>query len=249
MGAFATAVRTLTILPFPGSDAGRRADSLYFFPAVGILLGVLVAGAVHLGHLTGWPQLGGVLGVAVSVLLTRSLHLDGLADAMDAMGTYTIERRLAVMKDPHIGTFGVVAVVVALLLKYAAMAKLAGLDAAWWVVAAYLVSRTAQTGLAVFLPYARPGGGTAQSFVDGASVRHFACAALAAVLLAQLMGGVPAVIAVGAGLGFCAVLALWMKRNFGGVTGDLLGMGSEMVEIVVLAGAAVWETVLRLHVQ
>lgn len=241
MRAGVTAVRTLTALPCPGRDAARFADALPWFPLVGGLLGALIAGLLAASSPLGWPLGAASLAVLANVLLTRAIHVDGLADMSDALGGgRTRERRLEIMKDSCNGAFGVTAVVLNLLLKTAALARLAEAAAGGAVIAAFILARTAQAVVASSLPYARAGGGTAAPFVAGATRRH----ALAAVMLALALlawlphgGALPlAGLAVTAAL--VAGLAVYYRRKFGGVTGDLIGATNEIVETGLLLLAA-----------
>ena len=104
-GGLITALRTLTVLPVPGREAHNPAMALPWFPWAGVLIGGLTAGVAFLfGGPAGWPAGAGVAALAFNVWLTGGLHLDGLGDAVDALhGGQTRERRLEIMKDPHLG--------------------------------------------------------------------------------------------------------------------------------------------------
>ena len=235
MRGLITAIRTLTLIRVPGRDAEKMSDSLLFFPLVGGLIGLLVAGTAWLvvGKYA-WPAGAGVFCVALSSFVTRGIHLDGLADVFDAMGGQTIQRRLEIMKDPRVGAFGVTALLLVLVIKIATIERLAGGGNFWLLMVPFVISRIMQVHLIVTLPYARAEGGIGQKFVEGATMYHFVGAYAAGLMLCFAVGGLVAVIiAVGACL-FCSLLASWMRRTFGGVTGDLIGMGSEVLETAVL---------------
>ncbi|MFH1680083.1 MAG: adenosylcobinamide-GDP ribazoletransferase, partial [Candidatus Eisenbacteria bacterium] len=197
-----------------------------------------LAQAAALVTLDTWPEGLGLLLVLASVLLTRALHLDGLADWADSLGGNDRAARLAIMKDPHTGTFGTVALVAVLLAKWIAFTRLASSDTTLWIAAAFVASRTVQVQLAVRLPYARPEGGTGAPFVQGARSRHLAAAVFwAAVLLALLLGPAGlAALAAAAIVG--AAFSTSCRRHVGGVTGDLLGAGSEISETLLLLAFA-----------
>ena len=171
-----------------------------------------------------------------SVWITRGLHVDGLSDVADALGGgRTRKRRLEIMKDPHTGAFGVMAVGGDLLLKAAALAQLAGVQQWHLVVVPFVASRTAQVLLAVSLPYARSEGGTAGAFVDQARPLHFILAFIAALAFCGLLSGLTGLALVLMGIILALLLGLWMKHHFGGVTGDLLGLSNEVIETGLLA--------------
>ena len=242
-GGLTTAFRTLSVLPLPGDHAeGSMAASLPWFPCVGLVIGAALYGVTALAGLSpwgAWPAGAALLVVAGGALLTRGLHLDGLADAADALGSMAPrERMLAIMKDSAVGAFGVVALVVALGAKWIAVARLVESGTAVWIVAACVVSRAAQVELAVALPYAREEGGTAEGLVKGARDRHrIAAWTLALLTVAAACGPAGAGAALGAWL-LARVLAWRSMRALGGVTGDLLGATSELVETAVLFACA-----------
>lgn len=122
-------MRTLTVLPVPGRDAEKLCDALPWFPVAGFLLGALLytAGRGALALMPSfWPQAAGLLVVAGSAWLTRGLHLDGLADCADGFGgAHDKTKILAIMKDPRVGAFGVVALVIALLGQWVCVTRLA----------------------------------------------------------------------------------------------------------------------------
>lgn len=233
-----TAFRTLTILPVPGRDASEPAASLPFFPVVGGVLG-LVLWVISLSNGlfpdSGWPGGVAALMLITGSLLTRGLHLDGLADLTDALGGgWDRERRLEIMKDAQLGVFGAVALVLVLLTKWIALTRLASSGTSIWVILVLAVSRTMQVDLAVRLPYARAEGGTAHAYVAGAARWHRIVAT--AIALGIAIGGYGplglGVIAVG--IGITRMFGAWCRSRLGGITGDLLGAGNELVELCLL---------------
>jgi len=238
---FVTALRTLTILPIPGKEAGRMADALSWFPVVGFLLAtVLLVLARALDFLTGgWNEGSAAVVLSVSAILTRGLHLDGLSDWADGFGGgSTREATLAIMKDPRAGAFGVVALVLVLLAKWAAFSRLIETGAFHWVIPAFVVSRMAMVELAVCLPYARSEGGTAAPFVKGARTSHRFISLLTALALVLAWSGTAGLILMTAGWAASHILGLWFRRRVGGLTGDLLGACSELVETGLLLSCA-----------
>ena len=234
-----TALRTLTCLPVPGKDSDNLAAALPFFPAVGLLIGLLVTGVLYTLSLGGWSTGAGIAAMIAIAWITRWLHIDGLADVADALGAArTRERRLQIMKDPHTGAFGVIAIVCDLLLKSAALTLLASRHNWTLVIVPFIASRTAQVLLAVSLPYARTEGGKAGGFVQEARPLHFSLAVVAALAICTALSGLTGILLLFQGLIMAVLLRIWMKREFGGVTGDLLGTGNEVVETGLLAFAA-----------
>jgi adenosylcobinamide-GDP ribazoletransferase len=206
---------------------------------VGALLGLVLGGIAWVLRLADAPSLvaGGVT-VAAAALLTRGMHLDGLADTVDALGSY---RRgaaaLEIMKKSDIGPFGVVAIAVTLLIQAAAVADLSVTA----VVIAYAAGRLAITLTSRRgLPAARPEGlgamiaETVPVPVVALAAIIVAVAAVAAVPGRPWQG--PAAVAVSA----LVVLALTEHsvRRFGGITGDVLGAMTEVGTTITLVALA-----------
>ena len=232
-----TAVRTLSSIPIPGRDAVDMSAALPFFPLVGGIIGAVLFGLyclLRLIHSSGWSEGTSLVLVVAGMALTRGIHLDGLADTADGLFSMTDRTRtLAIMKDSRVGTFGVLALITILGLKWISLSRLVAHDAVVWVVPAAVGSRTLMSSLAVLLPYARSEGGCGEPFVKGARPMHLAIAWTIALLCHLPLGPVaPATLAI-------TVAALFIfkrvyTKRIGGITGDLLGAASEITETVIL---------------
>ncbi|MBN2125736.1 MAG: adenosylcobinamide-GDP ribazoletransferase [Deltaproteobacteria bacterium] len=237
MRGLVSAIRTLTLLPAPGKDSEDLSESLPWFPAVGLLVG---AGLWCLAE--GWSRVpcgewtaGGAMLLLVSdVLLTRGLHLDGLADWADARGgSREREGRLSIMKDSRIGAFGSIALLLVVLGKWVAFERMFLYGSFLGLIPAQIIPRAMMVELMCTMPYARQEAGTAQPFVAGASSGRRLWTLLIALFFCLCFGpGAGALFAVGWVI--TRILAGSFKRNFGGVTGDLLGAAHEMVETMLL---------------
>ena len=261
------AVGFLTVLPIgrsisPDLPHGQSAvsNSRAFFPFVGLLLGLVLVG-VEAGSARIFPVYltAGIL-LVVMVLATRGLHLDGLMDVCDGLfGGYTKERRLEIMKDPHVGAFGVVAGSVLILLKFAALLSLLHpqfITGAWTsdvavlralafssqpgkVLALLLFPTLSRWAMVVCLgafPYARQQG-LGSPFHQGNAKLAALTAALTALAASLILGGFGG-LGLLAGVTLLALAAGWiMTRAFGGLTGDCYGAVNEVSEVAVLAGA------------
>lgn len=234
---FRHACQFLTRIPTPPIEHFRQDDlsrSAIWFPAVGLAIGVLLALAVWLGGQLS-PWLAGLFGLIFWVWVTGALHLDGLGDVADAMGAShrTPHRFLEVLRDPHIGAFGVIAIVLQLMAKLvllATLVSLAGLDEAPFVPALLLVPAWARWGTLIWslmVPPLATGSGERFSWsVD------WPVAAVEGVLLGILsLWLAPSLL-----LAFLIVPAIafyWLGR-LGGVTGDCLGASVEVTESLLL---------------
>jgi adenosylcobinamide-GDP ribazoletransferase len=240
------AVALLTVLPVPrGAAAGTR-GVLPWAPLVGVLLGGVATGVGVLGARLVSPTAGAVLAVAALALLTRGLHLDGLADTADGLGPLrSRERSLAVMRSGDVGPFGVAALVLVLLLQVACLATL--LPRTWeapWV--AVLAARLALT--AAGLPGVPVAAGSAlgravagtvgRSWFAGCCLVTAALAAGAGWLAAGPAGAWRLPVAAAAGLLAADLLRRRATARLGGVTGDVLGAATEAATTVALLVAA-----------
>ncbi|WP_229400326.1 adenosylcobinamide-GDP ribazoletransferase [Micromonospora okii] len=241
------ALGTFTVLPVRAGRVDRAAagTAMALAPAVGALLGAALAGVLLLLSAGTAPLLAAGVTVGVAALLTRGLHLDGLADTVDALGSY---RRgpaaLEIMKKPDVGPFGVVALVVVLLVQTAALAELAGRS--WPAALAAVVTATAAGRLAVALacrrgvPAARPEGlGALVAGTVGPVALALGAVAVAAVAVAAVPGRAwQGPVAVLAALAVAALLLRHVVRRLGGITGDVLGAAVEVVTTLVYVGLA-----------
>lgn len=248
------AVTLLTAVPLPagrqradtpegGTVPDRRtvAAAMYLAPVVGLALGGVAAGVLigcRAGHLG--PLLSAVLAIAVLAALTRALHLDGLADTADGLGSrLPAAQALSVMKRSDIGPFGVVTLVLTLLVQISALAQADRLGRGpLGIVAATVAARLAITlACRRGIPSARPAG--LGALVAG-TVHPAAAAALAlaAVGAAAALGPSYAV-AVAVGLGCSVLLTTLAVRRLGGITGDVLGAAAELAATACLLVTAI----------
>lgn len=214
-------------------------------PLAGLVLGILpaLAFAAALGLGLG-PWLAAIHSVVVATVTTGAFHEDGLADTADSFGGSTRERRLAIMKDSLIGSFGACALVLDLALRIAALATLAErveLPAAMGaILLTAALSRVAGLVPLVFLPPARPDG-AAQAVGRPGRESFWLAAALAAgfALLLGLAAGLPAAgiaaMVLAAALAGIALAGL-AKRHIQGQTGDIAGAAQQVAEIAALIG-------------
>jgi adenosylcobinamide-GDP ribazoletransferase len=230
---FIVALQFLTRIPTPRivADAADFAGSIRWFPAVGLVIGLIVAIATYVGGLID-PWTGALFGLLTWIAVTGALHLDGLADLADALGAAhkDRERVLAVMADPHIGSFGVVAIAMQLLAK---LILLHDLSVAFQP-ALILIPFAARMGPLVWsydLPPLHPG--LAARFVSAVRIRDIA---LWSLLLAVAALFTPTLLIA---LVLIGAWDWWLHRTLGGVSGDCHGAGIELVETGLLLGALI----------
>lgn len=244
LSGLVTALRTLTVLPVPGRESDTFSRSLFWFPVVGLLLGIMEASIGFFSSLTGWNELSAALVLLGGLALSRGMHADGLADLADGFwGGRTRESILRIMKDPNVGSFGAIALFAMMQLKWVALVKLVGMGAFEFIAAGVLLARQVQVLLASALPYARKEGGTAQAFVGGAGALHSVVTSLLTLLflLPLLYADLSAlVVLIAAALVAALLTGALSWRKIGGITGDVLGAGSEVTELFVWLAAALY---------
>ena len=245
MRSLLLAIGFLTRLPVPALrsvDAALQARSLPWYPLVGALVGgLLCAAAWGLARVGAPAPMAAALLLALWVAITGALHLDGLADSADAwLGGHGAtpaqarERTLAIMRDPRCGPAAVVALVLALLLKFAALASLP--QPAWWpLLLAPTLARAAVVPAFASMPYVRRAGiGSGLA----AAPKAWSLAAVALVVAACIASGPAGGIALVA----AALVFLGWRRacraRLGGMTGDTCGALVELVEVAVLVALA-----------
>jgi adenosylcobinamide-GDP ribazoletransferase len=234
VGSFRLAVAFLTVVPVRlRGEAPALGSAAGWFPVVGALLGAAAGGVDYLAEPSLGRNVAAILATGLLVGLSGGLHQDGLADAADGLGGHRDRsRRLAIMRDSSIGTFGALALIfwVALVVS-----GLAGLDrgaAAAVLVVAACTGRWAALLHAASAPSARPDG-LGAGFVVGrvALVVSGVGATALAVWLLGVGHGLAAVTAVAAvGL----AVSWWSRRTLGGRTGDTLGACVAIGEVAVV---------------
>lgn len=229
-GEFWLAATFLTTLPSPSFlvPTGGLGPAGRWFPLVGLVIGVLLWGVQSVAERVFPPSLVGALVMVAWVLLTGGLHLDGLADCCDGLfATVSLERRLEILRDPRVGSFGALGLILTLLIKAfaAGMAPpLALIMAPVW--ARWLLLWAARQ------PQARPQGMGAM-FAAGLTPSVIAMAGVLPLLL-LLVGGGRGLMAAGLAALSVLILTRLAKARLGGVTGDVYGLVVELSEVVAL---------------
>ena len=248
---FCTALTFLTRLPLvdryadPAPEALARSAVLW--PLIGALIGVVLAGVL----LALTPWLGGAiaawLAILAGLLLTGAFHEDGLADSFDGLwGGFNPKRRMEIMKDSRIGTYGALALIILIGLKVALLTELANAEPTMVCavfMAAHALARASVLPLTRWLPYVRAGADNKPvAEAISASIAALGIALSVLILLALLSwAGFSALesILLSAVL-WALLLLLWLscavvlRRKLGGVTGDTLGAVNQLTEVAVL---------------
>lgn len=230
---FLHALQFLTRLPAPRFaefDPDDLSRSAIWFPVVGLVIGAVVALGVWAGGQAS-PWIGALAGLVLWVWITGALHLDGLGDVADGLGAShrDPDRFLDVLRDPHVGAFGVIAMALQLIAKLVLLSELPASDA-WTLVALVLIPAWARWGTQVWslaVPPLAKGSGERFSWQISkpvVAVQGLLLAALSAWAAPALLGALLIVPAV----------ALYWRRRLGGITGDCLGASVEVTETLLL---------------
>lgn len=229
-----------TRLPFPQNAQGRRsfAQAQWAAPMAGLVVGFLGGIAYFVAELIGLPDfIAAIFGLGVTMLVTGCLHEDGLADVADGFGGGAgKERKLEIMKDSRIGTYGVAALAMTILLRWSALAAFPSPGAAMAaLVAAHIASRALIPAFMWLVPPARQNGLSAGvGAIPLEAVQGAIGIGIASLFLIGFAGALMA----------AAFLALWFfflrrlsEQQIGGQTGDVLGCLQQGAEIIVLLAA------------
>jgi adenosylcobinamide-GDP ribazoletransferase len=239
---FLAATAFFTRLPVDPRAAGdwRLADSAWAFPLVGAGIGGAAAFALLLAQLIGlssWPA--ALLSVLAGVALTGALHEDGLADTADGFcGGRDREEKLAILRDSRQGTYGVLAIVLSVLLRAAALAGIGdAIHAGLALIAAHAASRAALPAAMMGLAPARLDGlgATAGTPRPGKAI---AAVLIGAAIALTALGPVRGAVALCLTGVIVFAMAKLARRHIGGYTGDVLGAFQQVGEIVILLTAS-----------
>jgi adenosylcobinamide-GDP ribazoletransferase len=235
---FATAWTFLTVIPFGWRrpDSTRNQDlarSLVAFPAVGLVLGVALAGTSLVVDRLFPHALAVIIVVVLSIWVTGGLHLDGVADTADACGARSGDDALRIMKGSTIGTYGTLALVAAVGLKIAGLTALPSDRLAGALVAMPVLGRWVMVQMTTGHPPARSEGLAHRATGGARRADHVAATAIALPIVALAMGlqGL-----LGAAVVWVATLwfGRWVTRWLGGVTGDTIGAAGEGCEVLAV---------------
>jgi len=234
------ALALLTRLPLPtlpDQAFERQAHASWAFPIVGLVVGAIAAviAAIALGvGLPVWIAAG--LAVTAQIIVTGAMHEDGLADTSDGFwGGWTTDRRLEIMKDSRIGTYGVLSLVLFVGLRWAAMSVVLS-HSVWMILAIAVASRMGLPALMAALPRVRPGG-LSDRVGEPPTPSVLLSGGIGLFLVGLVLGADMAVVVL------ATILAVWAcgaiaRAKIGGQTGDVLGATQQMTELACLIALA-----------
>lgn len=225
------ALRLLTRLPLPASDVIPGPAAAWAWPLAGVVVGALAALVGFLVLPLGAGIAAGLV-LGAQVMMTGAMHEDGLADSADGLwGGWDPARRLEIMKDSNIGTYGVMALILITLIRWNALVVLLGVGQFWALVVAATVSRAPMAVLMAGLPNARRAG--LSHSVGRVPWASAGVATLIATGFALTLGAGGLVTVLGVG-GVTFAWSWLAKAKIGGQTGDILGASQQLSEAAAL---------------
>lgn len=240
LGNFVLLVSFFTRLPLPEiltskiSDDAKLSDNICFFPIIGLFIGILIASVWFVAISFFPPIVAAGIAISSGILLTGALHEDGLADTADGLGaTSDRAKALEIMRDSRIGTYGVLALLTSVALRWTTLSSFDNVSGALALIMVHMVSRSAIPIALRFSNYARSDGlGTMAN--TPISNTDFTIAMVAVLLLAMVLCGWSGLAAASLALLICAAFCRFTASRIGGYTGDTLGATQQFAEVASL---------------
>lgn len=237
-----TAVMFLTRLPTGRWNSGEPtvlSSATRYFPLVGLVIGLLLSMLYVLLNPVMPPAVVLVLMLITAVLITGALHEDGLADVADSAGAFGVARKLEVMRDSRIGTYGALALILLVALKFSVLWSLslhATSLVAVTLISAHVLARWSSCWLMYRLPYARADAAN-RVVADGMNCERLLFAtgvSIVCLLPVVLLTGPRVLLLLPLAWLVASLCGLAFRRWYGGITGDCLGAANQVVEVSVM---------------
>ncbi|MFH1428950.1 MAG: adenosylcobinamide-GDP ribazoletransferase [Candidatus Margulisiibacteriota bacterium] len=246
MKSFLLALQFLTIIPLKIESFKEQdlAESSKYFPLVGFLLGLILAGAYRLLLLLNFEPISiNIIVVLLLVALTGGLHLDGLADTSDAfLSRKNKEQMLKIMRDSHIGVMGVLSIISIILLKISFLSSISISSKLVALILMCILSRWCLVFSILLFPYAREEG-KAKIFFQGINLKIFSLATLITLSFVLLTWQLKGLIVFLITAISTYIIGKFIKNIFNGITGDTLGTINELIEVLVLFSICIMERI------
>ncbi len=238
MKACFSALQFLSIIPVPSRWTQESSDysvCVKYFPVIGIFLSVIL-GCFSWGVMNIFPiNVAAVWVIVFSLVLTRGLHLDGLADSSDGFLSVSDRKRtLEIMKDSYTGVMGVAAILSILLLKFTALCSLELFAFYSAIILMVITGRCMMVLPLSILPYARKEDGLGKLFSRNKSFVNALWAMFVAMTCGGILAGLIGMISVFNAIFITILFGIYCKQKINGITGDTLGATCEISETVVV---------------
>ncbi|GFP74124.1 adenosylcobinamide-GDP ribazoletransferase [Clostridium fungisolvens] len=238
MRKFILIIQFMTRIPINLSLEVKRedfADAVRYFPLVGLIIGAIDL----LIYIITCKLFHGMLPVVFTmishIIVTGGLHLDGLSDTADGIFSgRSKDKILEIMKDSRVGTFGVLALVALMLLKFSAIEELSRVNIYSALLISPVISRTLTTLLMYKRRYAREKEGLGDLFIGKISTLTFSIALALGIIITLAVGRTYGLIVIVIGFIFTVCFRSYIEKRLDGITGDILGASVELNEVLVL---------------
>lgn len=234
MRGFFTAVMFLTRLPvvqYADHQPDDLTRSVVYFPLVGMIVGAISGAVAYLVGLAFPPMVAVAFGLGATAIVTGCFHEDAFADVCDGFGGYEPKRRLEIMRDSRVGSFGVVGVVLLIAAKIGVITALSPKDAAFAFVATYAMGRWSILYMLWRSRYVTDPTSMAKPFVSGATLGRLFIGALIAVPAFAWFKFWPILPAFLLAIVITELASRFFRGWLGGITGDALGATNQVVEL------------------
>jgi len=215
-----TAIMFLTRLPvgrFASGDPDVLSQSSRYFPLVGLIVGGLLCFAYLLVSYVFPTPVAIALLLLLSVLLTGAFHEDGMADIADSAGAFSLEKKLDIMRDSRVGTYGALALILLVLIKFVSLESLASADSRE-LLAAILSAHVLSRWSSVYL-------------INSRRLFEATIIAVLCLIFPSLLVGAGIFITLPLAFLLCLLAGSYFMSSFGGITGDCLGAFNQVVEV------------------
>ncbi len=237
MSSFLLAIQFLTILPLGEKkfSPDKLAWALIYFPIVGLFLGAILAGLnICLSSLGISALAANIILVIALAILTRGIHLDGLADTADAfLSAKGKNEMLEIMHGPHIGVMGVLSLISIILLKIGLLSSVGTAIKPGIIMLMCILGRWSAVLSSYLFPYARQEG-KAKVFIEGMTLKIFIISSIMVILCAYIALNIAGLVVLLIISGFTYLIGSFICKKIDGVTGDTLGAVIELAEVMTL---------------
>lgn len=241
--AICIAFSTYSIIPMPQLEWNEKSShyAICFLPTIGLVTGAALLLWYHICTLLKVRQaLFAAIATALPILVSGGIHMDGFCDTVDALASHQpVERRLEILKDPHVGAFAVIYAIIYMLISFGAYTELYDIRFTGMLSWGFVLSRCLCVLSILLLPNAHGGGmlsaltkNMARRAVWLAAAVFLSLSAAGMLLLDTLTGGISILVCIG----WFFIYRTMMMRRFGGVTGDTSGFFIQITELLLLLG-------------
>ena len=236
---FFTAMTFLTRIPVSKLSVNNPyslLNSSVYFPLIGIVIGLLIAITFAVSKQFWNTNIAVILSLAIGVLLTGAFHEDGFADVCDAMGAFDKEKKLEIMKDSRLGTYGVTALICLFLLKFSLLSSIADDEQNLFgiFILAHCLSRWSSLPLIYLNPYVSRNAKSGKDLIaDATNETRLALASIFCLIMLLIFGWGNVITLILGLFGVLFISQIYFRKSVGGITGDCLGATNQLTELMV----------------